>query len=188
MKDYIAKANRTASNPENSIPQLVVPSTIDLLHSAMGLSTEAGELLDMLKKHIFYKKPLDTVNAIEELGDICWYMALALKTLGTTFEDIMERNIKKLTARYPNKFTSEDAINRDLETERTILEANKEEVIRQLASLNFVDEPNVLMLLDVENSKDRRIAYLTKEVYDTIAELVKKARIISAESKSECDI
>jgi len=179
MKDYIAKANRTASSPENAIPQLVVPSTIDLLHSAMGLSTEAGELLDMLKKHIFYKKPLDTVNAIEELGDICWYMALGLKTLGTTFEDIMERNIKKLTARYPNKFTSEDAINRDLVTERTILEADKEEVIKQLASLNFVDEPNV------EIPKDRRMVYLTKEVYDTISELVLKARIISAESKSE---
>src|SRR5687767_705976 len=85
--------------------------TVRLLHAGMGLCTEAGEFLDMLKKHILYGKPLDEVNLKEELGDKLWYTALALDELKTTFEEVMDVNIAKLRARYPNKFTEHDAIN-----------------------------------------------------------------------------
>lgn len=98
--------------------------TVRLLHAAMGLCTEAGEFLDMLKKHILYGKPLDEVNLKEELGDKLWYTALALDELKSTFGEVMEVNIAKLRARYPNKFTETDAINRDLDKERKILEGN----------------------------------------------------------------
>jgi NTP pyrophosphatase (non-canonical NTP hydrolase) len=96
--------------------------SIDLLHASMGLVTESGEFQDALKKHIFYGKELDTVNLKEEIGDVLWYCAIALEALGTDFETVMQTNIDKLKARYPEKFTEDSANNRDLETERQILE------------------------------------------------------------------
>lgn len=96
--------------------------TIRILHAGMGLVTEAGEFMDMLKKHILYGKPLDYVNLQEELGDSQWYVALALDEMRATFKDIREKNIAKLRARYPNRFTEHDALNRDLDKERKILE------------------------------------------------------------------
>lgn len=96
--------------------------TFRLLHASIGITTESGELADTLKKHIFYGKPLDTVNAIEEVGDLLWYAALACEALGTTLEDAMERNIAKLKARYPEKFEAQRAIERDLTAERAALE------------------------------------------------------------------
>ena len=88
----------------------------------MGLVTEAGEFQDMLKKHVFYGKPLDEVNLKEEIGDLLWYCAIALEALDTDFEAVMETNINKLKARYPEKFTEDKAENRDLVKEREILE------------------------------------------------------------------
>lgn len=100
--------------------------TQDLLHASMGLSTEAAEFTDALKKHIFYGKELDEVNLKEEIGDILWYAAIALKALGTDFESVMQTNIDKLSVRYPEKFTEESAINRDLNKERATLEDEKD--------------------------------------------------------------
>lgn len=99
--------------------------TIRLLHAAMGLCTETGEFMDMLKKHILYGKPLDEVNLKEELGDQLWYTALALDELRSTFENCFATNINKLRARYPNKFTELDALNRNLDKERKILESDR---------------------------------------------------------------
>jgi NTP pyrophosphatase (non-canonical NTP hydrolase) len=98
------------------------PDTIRLLHAAIGLATESGEMLDALKKYIYYGKKLDIANLREELGDIFWYSALLAHIAGFTFEDTMERNLAKLKARYPHRFQEQDAIIRDLEKERIILE------------------------------------------------------------------
>lgn len=181
-----------------------------LTHAIFGLVTESAELIDALKKSIFYGKPLDVVNLREECGDLLWYLVQLcnacelnfeefiakasmmkhphqdwvwkyadgkegrvnniftsrvifliegskelldtldwetimpkdhvnqtreklvgefidnvselLLALDTTFADVMERNIAKLKARYPGKFTTENAVNRDLVKERAILE------------------------------------------------------------------
>lgn len=94
----------------------------DLLHAAMGLCTESGELMDVLKKHRYYGKPIDWVNVVEEIGDTAWYLALACRAAGTTLEEVCMKNIAKLRARYPEKFTQEAALNRNVESERAILE------------------------------------------------------------------
>lgn len=171
----------------------------DLLHCASGMVTEAGELIDPFKRAMFYKKELDVVNVIEEVGDGLWYIAIAcrifnlnldlnqennqyyktnkikqiqteeglmefmlefnhyinklamkiltfsnykdnvrfdianltdviqeMNLIGEIFnfnlELAMEVNINKLKKRFPNKFTCEDAINRDLKVERELLE------------------------------------------------------------------
>lgn len=93
-----------------------------ILHGAVGLATESGELLDGLKKSLFYGKQIDFVNMAEEVGDSLWYLAIICSALGITMEDAMSRNIAKLKARYPDKFTQEKALNRNLEAERAILE------------------------------------------------------------------
>ena len=94
----------------------------DLMHAAMGVCTEGGELLDLSKKHTFYGKPVDWHNAAEEIGDVLWYCALAARALGLPLEQIAKLNIDKLKARYPGKFDADKAINRNVEGERTIIE------------------------------------------------------------------
>lgn len=96
--------------------------TLRLLHGGIGLATESGEFLDALKRHIFYGKPLDTVNLAEEMGDLFWYMAVVCNAVGVSFEDVMEKNIAKLQARYGSKFSEHRATNRDLIAERRILD------------------------------------------------------------------
>lgn len=118
-EEYISLADRTNSHkfcpPSHDNDQ-------QLLHAAIGLSTESGELLDSVKKCLFYGKPLDEVNYKEELGDILWYVACACKAMNWSMEDIMQMNINKLTKRYPEKFTVEAAYQRDLKAERELLE------------------------------------------------------------------
>lgn len=93
-----------------------------LLHAAMGITTEAGEFFDPLKKYLFYGKQYDEVNLREELGDLLWYIAIACDALDTTVELEMARVLAKLQVRYPDKFEGYLALNRDLEGERAVLE------------------------------------------------------------------
>lgn len=123
-KEYIQNALVTESNNFEAIGvRMAQPENIRLLHAAIGLATESGEIQDQLKKAVFYGKPLDRVNLAEELGDLFWYMAIMADQLGTSFDEIQEKNIAKLKARYGAKFTEAAALNRDLDTERAILES-----------------------------------------------------------------
>lgn len=109
------------TNPEDYQPiieRLSTESIAGLLHAGIGLATESGEFLDQLKKHIFYGRELDEVNLREELGDAQWYLALACHYLDYGMEAMMEDNLRKLQSRFPNRFTKEGAIVRDLEKER----------------------------------------------------------------------
>jgi len=104
----------------------------NILHGALGISTEAGEILDAVKKSIFYGKPFDLINLQEEIGDCFWYLAILAKEAGMSFEDIMAQNIAKLKARYPDKFTEDAALNRDLSYERKVLEQTEAERIADI--------------------------------------------------------
>ena len=88
----------------------------------MGCVTESGELLDALKKSMFYGRELDVTNLKEEAGDILWYLAILFDELDTDFPTEMTRVINKLKVRFPDKFTEEAANNRNLEAERKTLE------------------------------------------------------------------
>lgn len=93
-----------------------------VLHGAIGMSTESGEIHDALKKHLWYGKPLDKINLLEECGDVLWYVMIALDALGYTLDDAKNANIAKLQHRYNGEFSEEKAKNRDLIGERKILE------------------------------------------------------------------
>ena len=95
-----------------------------IFHGLLGIITEAVELGELLEATVIDKKPFDEVNLKEELGDIFWYMAMLAKTIGFTFEEVQDRNIAKLRARFPDKFSEQAANNRDLKKERNILEGD----------------------------------------------------------------
>ena len=124
--DYIQNALKTESQEFDKIASRISEKgNIRLLHGAIGLCTESGEFVDALKKHVFYGKPLDRVNLAEELGDLFWYMAIIANELGVDFDSVMDTNVKKLKARYGAKFSEVKAVDRNLKTERTILEGQK---------------------------------------------------------------
>ena len=124
-EDYIQQAIQTESPPSEEQLSRV---NLRILHALMGLQTETAELTDAVKRHIFYGTELDKVNLVEEIGDVFWYVAILMDELKldvgdkASFEHAMKVNIEKLRARYPNKFTEHDAVNRDLNSERKILE------------------------------------------------------------------
>ncbi len=122
-KHYVENALRTESQDLAPVAQRIGSTdNIRLIHAGMGMATEAAEFVDMMKKHIFYGKPVDHINLVEELGDLMWYIAIASDVLNVSLERIMEVNINKLRARYPTKFREDLAINRNLDKEREILE------------------------------------------------------------------
>lgn len=84
----------------------------ELLNGALGLTGEAGEVADMVKKHIFHGHDLTTEELVKELGDVCWYLALMCNAIGVNLEDVMALNIEKLKTRYPDGFSEAASINR----------------------------------------------------------------------------
>jgi len=182
VKEYRAKAMRTCA----SLPAI----EYDNKHMFLGMLTEIGELGDVYKKNLAYKKEIDLVNVKEEVGDLMWYIAnfcnfheiepiefknhkmlyvehdnidrifmmvermssIRSRSKQTNYlegfisdmlthvydfciynrfdlEEILDTNIEKLQARYPEKFTEVDALNRNLKKEREILESENHRTI-----------------------------------------------------------
>ena len=75
-----------------------------LLTAAVGMSAEAGEFTEVVKKIIFQGKPVSEENMFHlkrELGDIMWYVAQACMGLNVSLDEIIEMNVEKLSSRYP---------------------------------------------------------------------------------------
>ena len=87
-----------------------------LTHGIIGVATEAAELLQN------FSVDLDKTNILEEVGDVMWYLALILDAIGSDFDEAMVANIAKLQARYPDKFSDDKAILRDIVKERAVLD------------------------------------------------------------------
>lgn len=84
-----------------------------LLNGLMGLNGEAGEAIDILKKHLFQGHELDTAHMAKELGDVAWYLAVSANAIGYDLETIMQMNVDKLKARYPDGFDAEHSLHRN---------------------------------------------------------------------------
>lgn len=83
-----------------------------LINGLMGLNGEAGEAIDILKKHLFQGHELDCEHLAKELGDVAWYLAVTADALGYTLEEILTMNVEKLRARYPDGFDSDKSLHR----------------------------------------------------------------------------
>ena len=80
------------------------------LHMAVGISGESGELLDCIKKHTMYNKPIDRENLVEELGDIEFYLEGLRQVFGVTREEVLAVNQAKLEKRYSSgKYSNQQA-------------------------------------------------------------------------------
>lgn len=91
----------------------------DMIENAvLGIGGESGEILDLIKKVRHHDKPLDDQKLKEEIGDLVWYINELILVQGYTWAEILEMNIKKLEARYPDlRFDVDRANNRDVEAE-----------------------------------------------------------------------
>jgi NTP pyrophosphatase (non-canonical NTP hydrolase) len=102
--------------PGTAVLENLTPTACDLIHTAMGVCTEAGELLDAVKKATIYRKPLDIHNVIEELGDLEFYMEALRQTTKITREETLLANLNKLSkgdkARYKDGYSDAAAIER----------------------------------------------------------------------------
>lgn len=106
LNQYQAEAMRTASGVTAASEENL------MLNGAMGLNGEAGEVIDILKKHIFQGHKLDTEHIAKELGDCLWYIAVCAKGAGYTLDEIAEMNKAKLRNRYPTGFSAEASLHR----------------------------------------------------------------------------
>jgi len=84
----------------------------EILDSCLGLSGEVGEMNDLIKKWIFHEKELDEVHLKKELGDVMWYVAMMCHGFGWDLDEILQMNVDKLKARYPDGFDVNRANNR----------------------------------------------------------------------------
>lgn len=100
---------RALCKPGGQIASEITPSDAHGLHMAVGISGEAGELLDAVKKAVIYRKPLDRENVVEELGDLEFYMEGLRQGLAITREETIEANIAKLGKRYEGFNYSDNA-------------------------------------------------------------------------------
>ena len=104
INEYQKLAMRTL-NPKIEKKELI-------LNASMGLCGESGEVIDLVKKHLFQGHDLDEKVLIKELGDVAWYLAEAATALNVNLSEILEKNIKKLENRFPDGFNSNRSINR----------------------------------------------------------------------------
>jgi NTP pyrophosphatase (non-canonical NTP hydrolase) len=88
------------AKPGVDILATLTPEKAHIVHMVLGVSGEAGELLDAIKKAAIYNKPLDRENVVEELGDLEFYMEGLRQGLGITREETITANKKKLSIRY----------------------------------------------------------------------------------------
>jgi NTP pyrophosphatase (non-canonical NTP hydrolase) len=109
----VTRMTELEANNDADVPRLVT--------AAFGMSAEAGEFTEVVKKILLQGKPYDLQNQFHlkrELGDICWYLAQACMALDTTFEEVLQMNYEKLSARYPDGtfdvFRSENRVDGDL--------------------------------------------------------------------------
>ena len=83
-----------------------------LINGVMGLCGEAGEAIDIVKKHLAQGHELNRDDLVKELGDVAWYLAETAYALDVSLEEVFQRNIEKLCMRYPNGFSADQSIQR----------------------------------------------------------------------------
>lgn len=104
--EYQELAIRTASKKTMSTTDHMINT------GALGLTGEAGEVSDLVKKYLYHGHTLEFDKVKKELGDVLWYVALTAKAIGVPLEDVMIANIEKLKKRYPDGFEVEKSLHR----------------------------------------------------------------------------
>ena len=113
LAQLLTRITQLETNDDADVPRL--------LTAALGMSAEAGEFTEVVKKIVLQGKPYNEENAFHlkrELGDICWYLAQACMALDISFNEVLQMNFEKLSARYPegafDVYRSENRVEGDL--------------------------------------------------------------------------
>lgn len=114
MRTYDYKAKKRLTEPidilnrqkEQTLCNIDIPG---LINGALGLAGEAGEVSDLLKKGVFHSKGIDMLHLKEEIGDVCWYVALLCEAADFDLDEILAFNNRKLKERYPDGFDTNRA-------------------------------------------------------------------------------
>lgn len=109
------KQGLTANDYQNQAMKTLNPSLSKrdvLINGVMGLCGEAGEAIDLVKKHLHQGHPLDKDKLVKELGDIAWYLAETAYALDLPLEIVLRKNLEKLKNRYPDGFDESRSQNR----------------------------------------------------------------------------
>ena len=107
--EYQQQASRTLIDSPDAV---YTPDEIMLVWNALGLTGEAGEVADTVKKAVFHRHPLNTDELVKEIGDVLWYAAALCSKLGVPREVVMQRNIDKLKKRYPDGWDNQRSLHR----------------------------------------------------------------------------
>ena len=99
-KDVIRTVNKTLEPNEH------------ITNAALGLTGEAGEVAEIVKKAMFQGHSLNRDKIAEELGDVMFYVAYMVDTIGMTLDQIMSQNVTKRRNRYPDGFSVQKSVNR----------------------------------------------------------------------------
>lgn len=100
------------AKPGSQIAYEIQAGEAHLAHMALGVAGEAGEVVDLIKKHVIYHKPLDHDKVVEELGDMLFYVQGICQEIGVDLQQILRHNIAKLTHRYGSAYSDQAAIAR----------------------------------------------------------------------------
>lgn len=107
LLSYQEQARRTLNEDGKDFEQMVS-------HMLMGIQGETGEVADLFKKYFHQGHDLDTGKVVEELGDVMFYIANLCNVMGVPLQEVCEGNIAKLKKRYPEGFSSERSVNREV--------------------------------------------------------------------------
>ena len=105
INDYQQRSTRTLNRALSDSEQL--------LNMVIGLVGEAGEVLDLLKKHRYQGHDLNKKKLAEELGDVFYYLAGVATSVNLDLDKVAQGNIDKLLKRYPDGFDPEYSVNRE---------------------------------------------------------------------------
>lgn len=106
FKDYTEQANRTRKKD--------LSFNEKLLEGCLGLAGETGEVVDLIKKSLFHGHKMDKHKIAEELGDVLFYLDYIANTFDIPLESIAKGNNEKLKLRYPDGFSIERSIHREI--------------------------------------------------------------------------
>ncbi len=104
LDDYQEAAERT-TNPHLSDAER-------LMDAAAGLAEESGEILGLVRKHVYQSHPLARERIQAELGDALWCVTIAAKSAGLTLDQVAAANVAKLRARYPEGYSDHASVDR----------------------------------------------------------------------------
>lgn len=138
------------AKPGTAIVNEIDAAGANLMHMALGICGEAGEIADALKKAAIYNKPLDRDNVVEELGDLLFYMQGVMNELDISWDEVVKFNVTKLSARYPAGYSDKAAQERadKAEPKQRLFAVSETKVAAEKGNFLFGPTPNRLACED----------------------------------------